>query len=178
MRRDLLILTTAVLVGCVPVNCATAIEQAAVDSESFTAAGLPALPDEAAGWRAISDPQRYAGDDLYLYINGGAVTFIECGFRQVATREYLDGSTGRLTLEIFEMSDAGAARCIYQRRAGDGGTALDLGDGGRLYDYDLEFHSGRFLVTLTSLTASEGPLPGLAALAADVAGLLPPTPGT
>lgn len=137
-------------------------------------AGLPLLPDEADGWRADGDPQHYVEDDLYLYINGGAVTWIECGFRQVRAREYANGEQHRLMLELFEMADTAAADCIYQRRAGEGGEAIHIGDGGQSYGYYLEFHSSRFLVTVTSLTASDGPLPGLNAVATEVQKLLEP----
>jgi hypothetical protein len=155
-------------------NCTESIDRTEAEPVIDSPAGLPELPEEFAGWQAAGDPQHFVEDDLYLYINGGAVTWIECGFRQVVAREYANGTDARLTLEIFEMQDSHSAACIYQRRAGDGGETLELGGGGRLYDYYLEFHHGRFLVTITTLTAPGEIRPGLTALASEIDDLLIP----
>jgi len=173
MNSPLLKLVLAVAVaagaaaGCTQHRTATIPAHAAAQPT-----GLPDLPGTVDGWTAVGAVQHYAADDLYLYINGGAVNWIECGFRQVAAREYAHRDENRLMLEIYEMVSESAAACIYDRRDGSGGETLGLGDEGRCYEYYLEFRSGRHLATITSLTASASRAPELVEFARQAALLL------
>ena len=51
-----------------------------------TAPESPCPPKDIGMWSAEGEPEVYAGDDLFVYINGGAEIYHEYGFVQVAVR--------------------------------------------------------------------------------------------
>lgn len=107
--------------------------------------------EEIKPWSQQGDAQLFRGDDLFLFINGGADIYHEYGFVQVLSAEYQNPAGHAVNLEIFEMKDSDSGFGIYSYKIGDGGTPVDLGNGGLLEDYFLNFWKGRYLVTLTSL---------------------------
>ncbi|MCK7579399.1 MAG: hypothetical protein MZV65_29205 [Chromatiales bacterium] len=50
------------------------------------------------GWRPDGDIQRYAGEDLFVYIDGGAEIYHEYGFRRVVARDYRNAAGKSVTL--------------------------------------------------------------------------------
>ncbi len=132
----------------------------ALDLKSFLpAAGI------VKGWEAAGEPQVYKGADLFLYIDGGAEIFHEYGFRQVLTQEYKRPGGGTLSLEIYEMADASAAFGMFTFKSSRQGRPIDIGQGGRVEDYYLNFWKGPCLVTITELEKSPESLAGLVRLA-------------
>ncbi|MEN6560061.1 MAG: DUF6599 family protein [Acidobacteriota bacterium] len=120
------------------------------------------------GWNRDGDPQEFAGEDLYTYIDGGAEIYQEYGFRRVVVQDYRDAAGKSVSLEIFEMSDPAAAFGIYTFKRSGKGKSVPLGAGGDLEDYYLNFWKGRSLVTLTGFDEAPGTLAGLQALAGAV----------
>jgi len=114
------------------------------------------LPPKGAvqGWAAAGDPQIYKGEDLFLYIDGGAEIFHEYGFRQVITQEYKDTGGRTISLEIYEMSDPAAAFGMFTFKSSRLGKPVELGQGGRIEEYYLNFWKGPCLVTITALDES------------------------
>jgi len=114
------------------------------------------------GWTKDGDDQYFAGEDLYIYIDGGAEIYLEYGFSGVIVQDYKDGAGSRISLEIFEMQAPDGAYGMYTFKKGPRGQALDLGDRGQMDDYYLNFCKGRYLATITSLdqaaAAQEGGL--------------------
>ena len=121
---------------------------------------LPAS-GEAAGWTRKGDPQLFKGKDLFTYNDGGADIYIEYGFRQLVVQDYENALHQTTTLEIFEMADAAAAFGIFTFKSSAGGTAITLGQGGRLEDYYLNFWKGPVLVTVTGFDDSPASLEGV-----------------
>lgn len=118
------------------------------------ATGQPELlPAEIGGWTARGDRQVFAGEDLFLYINGGAEIYHEYGFEQVTVRDYRQGED-RLGVEVYRM--AGSAYGIYSFMRPGSGEAVDLADGGSLSDYYALFHAGRDMVVVTAHSEFEG----------------------
>jgi hypothetical protein len=120
------------------------------------ACGLPPsepdrLPDTAGEWTAAAETSEFAGDDLFIYINGGAEIYHEHGFDRLAVREYGRGDE-RVAVELYTM--AGTAYGIYSYARSGSGQSIDLGAGGTLADYYLHFWSGPHLV---AVTARDGP---------------------
>jgi len=111
------------------------------------------LPDIIGSWTA-GEAAEFVGDDLFMYINGGAEIFHEHGFDTVTVREYRRGDE-RVSVELYSMS--GGAFGIYSYARSQSGEPVDIGAGGTLADYYLHFWSGRQLVVATSHSDSGDP---------------------
>jgi len=112
----------------------------------------------------------YSGDDLYIYINGGAEIFHEYGFRQVVVQDYAHSTGISLTLELFEMENSAAAYGMYSFKRGDTGETVAIGSEGRQEGYYLNFWKGPFLVTLTGFDEDAVTVRGVRDVAFAVAG--------
>jgi len=125
---------------------------------------LPA-EGEVAGWRMKGDPQVFAGQDLFTYIDGGADIYLEYGFRTVLVQDYQGPSGKTISAEIFEMENPGAAFGMYAFKKGSKGREVGGEGRGQMGDYYLNIWKGRFLVTLTGFDSDSETLIGLEALA-------------
>jgi hypothetical protein len=123
------------------------------------------LPDKTGEWLREGDPQEFRGDDLYLYINGGAEIYLEYGFSQVIVQDYRHTDGKEISLEIFEMADDASAYGIYTFKRSRTGQHLSIGDSAQLADYYLNFWAGRFCVTLTGFDESRKTQEGLKLIA-------------
>lgn len=115
---------------------------------------LPKAGD-APGWTPTGEAQHYTGDDLFVYIDGGAEIYQEYGFKQVLAQDYKNASGKSVTLEIYEMIDPSAAYGIFTFKASDKGRAVAIGQAAELDDYYLNFWKGSFLVTTVGFDESE-----------------------
>ena len=106
------------------------------------------------GWTPKGEPLVYRGEDLFTYIDGGADIYNEYGFRQVAVQDYESSPQKTVTLEVFEMADAAAAFGMFTFKTSARGSKVDLGQGGRLEDYYLNFWKGPVVVTVTGFDES------------------------
>mgnify|MGYP001043543516 FL=1 len=120
------------------------------------------------GWARDGVPQEYEGEDLYIYIDGGAEIYREFGFRRVLVQDFRGEAGGSISLEIFEMAGPEAAFGMFTFKRSGRGRALDLGGGAELESYYLNFWKGRYLVTLTGFDGTAATLDGLAAVAGAV----------
>ncbi len=116
-------------------------------------------------WEAVGSPQIFVGDDLYSYINGGAVIYYEYGFRQVVVQTYAHEDGRTINLEIFEMTTPSSAYGMYTLKAGDSGEEVPVGTEALLEDYFLNFWKGNFVVTMTASDSEEETINGLVSLA-------------
>lgn len=125
------------------------------------------LPDEGImkGWKEDGSFQQYKGEDLYLYIDGGAEIYHEYGFRKVIIQDYISKNEKSISLEIFEMTTPESAYGIYTFKASPEGKELNLGNRGQLADYYLNFWKGNILVTLTGFDEDEETINGLLEIA-------------
>jgi len=130
---------------------------------------LPAGGD-AWGWVKDGDPQEFAGEDLYTYINGGAEIYQEYGFRRVVVQDYENAAGKSVSLEIFEMETPAAAFGIFTFKRSGQGKSIAVGAGAELEDYYLNFWKGRFLVTLTGFDETPATVEGILAMAGAVDG--------
>jgi hypothetical protein len=129
------------------------------------------------GWTREGDSQYFAGEDLYIYIDGGAEIYLEYGFSGVIVQDYKDDAGSRISLEIFEMQSPDAAYGMYTFKKGPHGRAVDLGDRGQWDDYYFNFCKGRYLATITSLDQAEAAQKGGLAIGRAVDALIG-EPGT
>ncbi len=105
------------------------------------------LPAALGEWSATGEAAEFAGDDLFIYIDGGAEIYHEYGFERLAVREYGRGDE-RVAVELYTM--AGSAYGIYSYARSASGQPVRLGAGGTLADYYLHFWSGPHLVAVTA----------------------------
>jgi hypothetical protein len=120
-------------------------------------------------WSAAGGPEVYVGDDLFIYINGGAEIYHEYGFVQVAVQGYRRGDD-TVAVEIYTMD--GDAFGIYSFARSSTGHAVDLGDGGTAADYFIHFWSGPDLAVITAENEFEGLSEAVSEIATVVAGCL------
>jgi len=120
---------------------------------------------ELKNWQAEDSPQQYGGDDLYLYINGGAEIYHEYGFEQVIVQDYSNKQGKSISIELFEMSGPESAFGMYRFKSSSLGKELSIGDGAGLEDYYLNFWKGKYLITLTGFDADTETVLGLKQIA-------------
>jgi hypothetical protein len=125
------------------------------------------------GWATDGGPQEFEGDDLYAYIDGGAEIYQEYGFVRIIVQDYKNTSGKSVSLEVFEMTTPAAAFGMYTFKRSGNGRAADLGAGGELESYYLNFWKGRFLVTLTGFDDSRETVNGILAVGSAVDTKLP-----
>ncbi len=130
---------------------------------------LPA-GQEAGEWKEDGPPQEFKGEELYLYIDGGAEIYREYGFEEVLVQEYKDREGIRLSLELFRMTSPESAYGMYTFKRSPRGAPLEIGAEGQLEDYYLNFWKGNFLVTITGQDESPATSRGSLELARAVAG--------
>jgi len=128
------------------------------------------LPDKGGlqNWKAENASPLYKGEDLYLYIDGGAEIYHEYGFKQVLVQDYKSAAGKSLTLEIFEMANSECAFGIYTFKSSGKGKTIAVGQDGQLEQYYLNFWKGNFLVTLTGFDSSPEVIQGLMLIARSV----------
>jgi len=116
--------------------------------------GFIPSPAQIPGWSGKGESQRFSGDDLYIYIDGGAEIFNEYGFRRVLAQDFEHKDGRGVTLEIYEMTDPVAAFGIYSFQASGKGRPAGLGTDGEIEEYYLRFWKGPYLVAVTGYDSS------------------------
>jgi hypothetical protein len=161
-RRALRTWTIAVMLTV----AGTAFLPSALSQESGLSALLPKERNpELEGWSPVGSPQEFKGDDLFVYIDGGAEIYLEYGFSRAVVQDYGDAGGRTVSLELFEMTDPAAAFGAYSFKTTGKGRALDLGQGGQLEDYYLNFWRGEYLITITGFNDDQETVGGLLAVA-------------
>ncbi|MFC2157814.1 DUF6599 family protein [Acidobacteriota bacterium] len=138
------------------------------DNELEQRAFLPET-EEISGWKTQGESEVYMGDDLFLYINGGAEIYHEYGFKSVIVQEYTSRNDNFISVEIFEMMDSNSSFGMYSFKTSDGGTEVEFGQEGRLEGYYMNFWKGAFIVTLIGFDESRETVAGIRLLAEAVA---------
>ena len=127
------------------------------------------------GWTPKDAPQIYRGDDLFLYIDGGADVYHEYGFKQVIAQDYRDANGRSVSLEVYEMADIAAAYGMFTFKSSGKGRAAAVGQDGQVEDYYLNFWRGPYLVTAVGFDDSAECRAGIERIAAAVDGRLKAT---
>jgi len=122
-------------------------------------------------WSAEGETEVYIGDELFVYINGGAEIYHEYGFEQVAVQRYRRGDDN-VSVEIYTME--GEAFGIYSFARSSSGHAVNLGNGATAADYYMHFWSGPELAVITAENEFENHGEAVLEIATAVAGCLQP----
>ena len=116
-------------------------------------------------WQKHGEPGLWEGEDLYIYINGGAEIYQEYGFQRIMIQDFKNQEGSSISLEIYEMTDSPAAYGIFTFKTSSSGKNLDIGQGGQIEDYYLNFWQDRYLFTLTGFDQKPETISGLKQLA-------------
>ncbi len=90
--------------------------------------------------------ETYTGDDLFLYINGGADLYLEYGFEEVSTCKYLNYAGNNIHIDIYQMTDESSAYGIFSINSSVHGKPVDFGTKSLLYDYYLDIWKGNYFI--------------------------------
>jgi len=131
----------------------------------------PCPPNSIGSWSADGEAEVYFGDDLFIYINGGAEIYHEYGFEQVTVQRYRRGDD-RVSVEIYTMD--GDAFGIYSFARSGNGRSVNFGNGATAADYYLHLWSGHELAAITADNEFGDFSEAVLEIAAAVAGCLPP----
>lgn len=113
------------------------------------------------GWAPEGEPQLFAGEALFEYIDGGAEIYHEYGFREVAVQDYKNPAGRTVSLEVFEMASPAAAYGMFTFKRSGEGAAVPLGVDAELESYYLNFWGGRYLLTITGFDEDPATVAGL-----------------
>lgn len=107
-------------------------------------------------WNLKDSTETYFGEDLFMYINGGADLYLEYGFDEVATGRYLNYLSNNILVDIYKMSNNTAAYGIFTLSSTSKGKPMDLGDQSFLYDYYLDLWKGPYFMRFTANKKDNG----------------------
>ncbi len=131
----------------------------------------PCPPISVGLWSADGEAEVYAGDHLFVYINGGAEIYHEYGFQQLTVQRYRRGDD-RVSVEIYTMD--GDAFGIYSFARSGNGRPVNLGNGATAADYYMHLWSGHDLAAITAENDFEDFGEALSEIGAAVAACMPP----
>ncbi len=117
---------------------------------------LSLLPAEeaVAPWSSAYEPLRYEARDLFNFINGGAEVYLEYGFVQVVSQEYIREEDSTICT-IYEMTDPQAAFGIFSYNRNPRKPSLTLGDGGYGGELQIAFWQDRYFSLVESFSSDE-----------------------
>ena len=129
--------------------------------------------DGAVGAFKKSAPMKvFTSADLYGYIDGGAEAFLEIGFEQLTVQKYKDGAN-EITVEIYRMTDATAARGIYLARCGKETPDLSLKERHTAGRHQILLQRDRFYLLVNNTAGGAANAPNLPKAAQAVASKMP-----
>lgn len=107
-------------------------------------------------WNLKDSTETYPGEDLFMYINGGADLYLEYGFDEVATGRYLNYLSNNVLIDIYKMSSNSAAYGVFTLSSTSKGKPMELGDQSMLYDYYLDLWKGPYFIRFTANKKDNG----------------------
>lgn len=125
------------------------------------------------GWAPADEPQCFAGDELFQFIDGGADLYLEYGFEKAAARTYRHTSGLTINTEIYRMKSPAAAYGVFSVKRDGRGEPAAVGSEASRSGYYLNCWKGDCIFTLTSLEEKPETPAGLEALARAMAERVP-----
>lgn len=99
-------------------------------------------------WSQTDSSRMYKGEDLFSYIDGGAVLFFEYGFKQALAAEFQNKAGASIDLAIYEMKDPSGAYGIYSVRSSESARAVNFGQEGSRQTHYIMFWKGSYYVSV------------------------------
>jgi hypothetical protein len=112
-----------------------------------TLSALPALPDEAAGWKAAAPADRYDARTIFQYIDGHGEVYLAYGMTACHARRYAGPEgEGDVVVDVFLMASPADAFGVFTHSRD--GEAVDVGQGAAFGYGTLAFWKGRLFVSV------------------------------
>ncbi len=145
----------------------------AAPTEEPLATVLP--PDGAlSGWKKAKPAALYGPDNLWDWIDGAAVLYLDYGFQSLATADYKTAdASSTATVEVYRMESPLHGFAIYAAERSPEDDFIRIGVEGYLGENVLNFWKGPYYVKVTSYKTSEDPEGVLTKIAATVAERIP-----
>ena len=125
---------------------------------------LPAS-NEVAGWEKTGATRTFTAATLSDYIDGGADQYLKAGFKTVSTSDYKFQSKVEAVADVYAMTNAEAARKVFEADPAAHAKTIPLGDAARLFSQSLVFRKGAYLVRIVAYQETPETGPGLTGLA-------------
>jgi hypothetical protein len=107
------------------------------------------------GWEPEGDPEVYAADNLFEYINGSADLYLTYDFQEMGTLSYFDDQGRGLTIDIYQHGNDANALAIYSQERPNPMNAVEIGAQG-YYDFGvLNFCRGLYYVKIVGYDLDE-----------------------
>jgi len=119
-------------------------------------------------WNIKDSTEIYFGEDLFMYINGGADLYLEYGFEEVATGRYVNYKNNNILVDIYKMNSIDAAYGIFTLSSTSKGKPMSLGDQSLLYDYYLDLLKGPYFMRFTANNKDNGMIDTLVLFAKEI----------
>lgn len=113
------------------------------------------------GWKEFQPPETYSGEDLFLYINGGADIYLEYGFREVTSYHLQNEDGVTIHAEVYQMTDPGAAFGIYSLNKPDKSVLYNIGSEGYIHNYFMSYFKSDCNVILSANSLEKSAIEGL-----------------
>ena len=171
MRR--ILSTIQILCFCLP-SLVTALPVAAGDQEKRV---LPAS-GFSPGWALEGPIKKYAGEDLFEYINGEAELYLQFGFKILTAGLYLKDGNEKLGIatDVYEMGSDLEAFGIYANYRQPTAEPVKAGTEGFVSPSQLMFYQGRYFVQLNASGAASQDQAVFLSLAGLISRNLPASP--
>jgi hypothetical protein len=126
------------------------------------------FPASVGGWAKTGTVRTFDSATLPQYIDGDAERFLTKGFTKALTADYRQGEKTESVADVFVMTNADAARAIFENEPSAGSQAVAIGDSGRSYGQSVTFRQGRYFGRVVAYAEA----PGLVELAKGIAAQL------
>jgi hypothetical protein len=132
----------------------------------------PALPEEAAGWKAPAAAVRYDAQTIFQYIDGHGEVYRAYGMAACHARRYVGpAGEGDVVVDVFEMASPADAFGVFTHSRE--GEKVDVGRDGRFGYGTLFFWKGRYFVSAHAELETEKARAAVLALGRAVAAEIP-----
>lgn len=112
-------------------------------------------PREVDGLSAREDARSFGKENLNDLIDGAAEVFTRMGCRAAAAASLTFATSVAVSVELFDMTEVGNARKIWEQERGPDMEAVSIGDGGSADAFSLRFCKGSIYVRLTSVPSTD-----------------------
>lgn len=124
-------------------------------------------------WLPVGVAEKYASEELFYLINGGADLYLEYGFIRVIAQTYENNAGHKIQLEIYEMDRDSAAFGIFTAQKTRTGIYTDLGDLSLKTTHSLAVWKSSYFILLRSSQSDSLVQNGFCQLAEKVVNKIP-----
>jgi len=128
------------------------------------------LPGEIDGWKTASD-DRYAGDEIFVYIDGAGEVYRAYNYRSLLARRYAKPGQPDIVVDLFDMGTAADAFGVFSH--GLEGERLEIGQDAVSMEGLISFWKDRYFISLYAETETLDVRRALLDLGRAIAGAIP-----